>query len=135
MIIVEEFLLKELRKIFKSNGILLLDDGNNLKPYAIYVNSSVEIEDRTKDFDRNRIEFRFDIWGDKNGSRIDLVRFKDKVVKILFNSIISCPIGCFIDSMGIDEISLYKELEGNSENKSNHYFRCVMDVNYKVRGI
>lgn len=133
MIIVEDLFLKKFVKVFKDNGIKVLDDSFIIKPFGIYVSQSIEKDDSCKDFYRSDLNFMLNIWGNKDGSRIELVNFKKRVIEILTSADFSIN-GYEIDRKKVEDIIIFKEVDGN-KGSNGHYYHCVINFNLIIRGI
>lgn len=139
MISFDLMLHKEIVRLLRDEGLLVVDNQLKYKTPVVVIGESKEYLDNTKTFGRNSIVFTLKMWGSENGSSLEIKELKERVIKALTNNDYFDPEsiyrleGAIIDSINIEEVYLFKEFD--SENKTKHYFQSSINITYKIRGI
>lgn len=120
---------KEIVRLLKEEGLDVVDNQFISKGAIVVIADSREVEDKTKTFDRNLIEYKLTIWGSKNGSNVEIKELKSKVFKALTEGEYRLD-GYVIDNVDLMEAYTFKEVEvgGNT-----HYFQSSINISYKIK--
>lgn len=123
---------KEIVKRVRELKYTITDNPMLHKTPVVVIGESLELEDNTKTFDRNQIEYTLNVWGSENGSNLEIKQIKANLITKLTQPYIIK--GYKIDEAKITNTMVYREMDSDLGTGSNTYFyRCIITISYLIK--